>query len=91
VREASKPGASWVAARRPFAYVFVVLDRIRIDPAVCEGRPTIRGLRITVAFVLKLIGAGDDADDIVQEHPELEKKDVSQATKYGAWLERISS
>ena len=35
-----------------------MLDRIRIDPAVCEGKPTIRGLRITVDFVLKLLGDG---------------------------------
>ncbi len=70
-----------------------MLDRIKIDPAVCEGRPTIRGLRITVAFVLKLMGDGYTADDIVGEYPELGKDDVYQAAKYGAWLasERSSS
>ena len=70
-----------------------MLDRIKIDPAVCEGRPTIRGLRITVDFVLKLMGDGYTADDIVREYPELEKNDVYQAAKYGAWLasERPSS
>lgn len=63
-----------------------MLDRIRIDPAVCEGRPTIRGLRITVDFVLKLLGDGYTADDITHEYPELEKEDVYQAARYGAWL-----
>jgi uncharacterized protein (DUF433 family) len=63
-----------------------MLDRIKVDPKVCEGRPTIRGLRITVDFVLKLIGDGYTADDIVREYPELEKDDVLQAAKYGAWL-----
>ena len=63
-----------------------MLDRIKIDPAVCEGRPTIRGLRITVDFVLKLMDDGYTADDIVREYPELEKDDVYQAAKYGAWL-----
>ena len=63
-----------------------MLDRIKIDPAVCEGRPTIRGMRITVDFVLKLLGDGYDADDIVREYPELEREDVHQAAKYGAWL-----
>ena len=63
-----------------------MLDRIRIDPRVCEGRPTIRGLRITVDFVLKLLGDGYTADDIVREYPELEKDDVYQAAKFGAWL-----
>jgi uncharacterized protein (DUF433 family) len=63
-----------------------MLDRIKIDPAVCEGKPTIRGLRITVDFVLKLLGDRYTAEDIVREYPELEKEDVYQAAKYGAWL-----
>ena len=63
-----------------------MFDRIRIDPAACEGKPTIRGLRITVDFVLKLLGDGYTADDIAREYPELEKEDVYQAARYGAWL-----
>lgn len=63
-----------------------MLDRIKVDPGICEGKPTIRGLRITVDFVLKLLGDGYTADDIVREYPDLEKEDVYQAAKYGAWL-----
>jgi uncharacterized protein (DUF433 family) len=63
-----------------------MLDRIKVVPGVCEGRPTIRGLRITVDFVLKLLGDGYTVDDIVREYPEIEKEDVYQAAKYGAWL-----
>ena len=63
-----------------------MLDRIRIDPNVCDGKPTIRGIRITVDFVLKLLGDGYTADDIAREYPELEKEDVYQAARYGAWL-----
>jgi uncharacterized protein (DUF433 family) len=63
-----------------------MLDRIKIDPIVCGGRPTIRATRITVDFVLKLLGDGYTADDIVRLYPELEKADVYQAAKYGAWL-----
>jgi len=62
-----------------------VLDRIEVDPRVCEGRPKIRGLRITVDFILKLLGDGYTADDIVREYPELGKEDIYQAAKYGAW------
>jgi uncharacterized protein (DUF433 family) len=70
-----------------------MLDRIKIDPEVCGGRPTIRGMRITVDFVLKLMGDGYTADDIGTLYPELEKDDVFQAAKYGAWLasERTST
>ena len=49
-----------------------MLDRITVNPNVCSGKPTLRGLRITVDFVLKLIGDGDTAEDIVREYPELE-------------------
>ncbi len=63
-----------------------MLDRIEVDPRICEGRPKIRGLRITVDFILKLLGDGYTADDIVREYPELKKDDVYQAAKYGAWL-----
>jgi uncharacterized protein (DUF433 family) len=61
-------------------------DRIKAVPGVCEGRPTIRGLRYTVEFVLKLLGDGYTADDITREYPELEREDVLQAARYGAWL-----
>jgi uncharacterized protein (DUF433 family) len=63
-----------------------MLNRISVDRRVCDGRPTIRSLRITVDFVLKLLGDGYTANEIVQEYPELEKEDVYQAAKYGAWL-----
>ena len=63
-----------------------VFDRIRVDPALCEGKPTIRGLRFTVDFVLKLLGDGYTADQIAGEYPELEAEDVYQAARYVAWL-----
>ena len=71
----------------------MMLDRIQIDPRVCGGKATIRGLRITVDFVLKLFGDGYTAADIAREYPELQVEDVYQAAKYGAWLasERISA
>jgi len=71
----------------------VTLDRIRVEPGVCEGRPTIRGLRLTVDFVLRLIADGYSVDDIVREYPELEREDVLQSARYGAWLasERTSA
>ena len=63
-----------------------MLDRISVDPRRCDGRPTIRGLRITVDFVLKLLGDGYSAEEIVEAYPELQKEDVYQAAKDGAWL-----
>ena len=50
-----------------------MLDRIKVDPNVCNGRPTPRGMRITVDFVLELLGDGYSADDVVRPWPELDK------------------
>ena len=62
------------------------LDRITVDPEICLGQPTIRGMRITVSVILKQIASGMTTKDIVQAYPELEEEDVVQALKYAAWL-----
>lgn len=62
------------------------LDRITINPNVCLGQPTIRGLRITVSVVLKMLAQGNTAQDVVAAYPELEEEDVRQAIRYAAWL-----
>jgi len=50
------------------------------------GQPTIRGMRITVAFVLKLLASGMTHDEIIAAYPELEEEDIRQAVEYAAWL-----
>jgi len=62
------------------------LERIVADPAICLGKPTIRGTRIAVDFVLRLIGDGLTPQDIVRDYPELTLEDIQQAAKYAAWL-----
>ena len=60
------------------------LDRIVTDPAICLGKPTIRGTRITVDFVLRLFGDGLSQPEIIRDYPELAPEDVQQAAKYAA-------
>ena len=64
----------------------VDFPRISTDPNVCEGKATIKGTRMTVEFVLKLLGAGYRAEDLVREYPALKIEDVYECTTYGAWL-----
>ena len=61
-------------------------DRITTDPAVCMGKARVRGTRITVEFVLKLIASGCATDEIASDYPELVPDDVFQCASYGAWL-----
>jgi uncharacterized protein (DUF433 family) len=62
------------------------LERIVSDPGICLGRPTVRGTRITVDFILRLIGEGLTAEAIVRDYPELSLDDIKQAARYAAWL-----
>jgi uncharacterized protein (DUF433 family) len=51
--------------------------RITIIPGVCGGRPTIRGLRITVADVLDLLAGGMTVEEILTDYPYLEPEDIT--------------
>ena len=61
-------------------------DRITIDPAVCTGKPCIRGLRFPVSRVLGLLAAGENAEEILAAYPYLEPADIRQALEYAAFL-----
>jgi len=60
-------------------------DRITIDPQICLGQPTIRGLRLTVEFVLKLLASQSSIREVLDAYPELEEEDIRQALNYAAW------
>lgn len=60
------------------------LDRITADPAVCHGRPTVRGLRYPVDDLLELLAAGMTPDDVLADYPDLERDDLLAALEYGA-------
>jgi uncharacterized protein (DUF433 family) len=62
------------------------LDRITISPNVCLGQPTVRGMRITVSVILKMVATGKTIQDVLKAYPELEKEDVQQAIQYAAWV-----
>lgn len=53
-----------------------LLDRITIDDEVCNGRPTIRGHRLTVQTVLEFLLAGTSEAELMEAYPFLEKEDI---------------
>lgn len=59
-------------------------SRITIVPGLCGGRPTIRGLRVTVADVLELLADGMSADEILADYPYLEREDVVACLRFAA-------
>lgn len=62
------------------------IDRITVDPHVCLGQPTIRGMRITVSVVLKMLASGSTIQDVLDAYPELDAEDVRQAMQFAAWV-----
>lgn len=62
------------------------LERITINPDVCLGQPTIRGMRITVSVILKMLAGGASVQQVLDAYPELEYDDVKQAMQYAAWV-----
>jgi uncharacterized protein (DUF433 family) len=59
-----------------------MISRIELNPDICNGRPVIRGTRITVETILGYLSAGDSADDVLQAHPRLEMADVLACIDY---------
>jgi uncharacterized protein (DUF433 family) len=68
-----------------------MLTRIELKPEICNGRPVIRGTRITVDTVLGYLCAGDSADDVLQAHPRLEMADVLACIDYARRLSSARS
>ena len=61
-----------------------MLDRITFDPNVLGGCPTIRGLRISVAHIVNLMGKGMTPEEGLAEHLDFEREDIAQALRYAA-------
>ncbi len=53
-----------------------LLDRITVRPEIFGGKPVIRGLRIAVEHILAMLAAGDTAETILREYPDLRPADI---------------
>ena len=64
------------------------IDRITNDPDVCNGRPAVRHLRITVESNLDYLSAGESVEEILRQHPMLEPQDISACLAFASRLMR---
>jgi uncharacterized protein (DUF433 family) len=60
------------------------LHRITADPAVCGGRPCLRGTRVRVKDVLDLLAAGVSNQEILADYPYLEAGDIVASLEYAS-------
>jgi uncharacterized protein (DUF433 family) len=65
-----------------------MFERITFDPNIMGGRACIRGMRIPVSVIVGQIAHGATFDEILANHPDLEREDITQAVEYAAWLTR---
>jgi len=65
-----------------------LLSRITIDPAICHGKPCVRGLRYPVETLLELLSSGMTIDEILADYEDLERDDLLAALAFAARLAR---
>ncbi|MBK7634780.1 MAG: DUF433 domain-containing protein [Saprospiraceae bacterium] len=68
-----------------------ILSRIIIDPAVCHGKPVIRGMRYTVSSILELLASGMTHQEILDDFPDLEEEDLKACLLFAAKLSTVKS
>ena len=61
-------------------------ERIEINPAVCHGRPVVRGTRIMVSQILGALAGGDTVDDVLADYPSLTASDISAVFAFAGAL-----
>lgn len=66
-----------------------LMDRITMDPDICHGKPTIRGLRYEVQLLLELLSSGMTHQEILDDYEDLEEEDILAALAYAARLAQV--
>ena len=59
-------------------------ERITVDPDICNGKPVIRGKRITVHTILEFLGSGDSVDEILENYPSLDREDIDACIQFAS-------
>jgi uncharacterized protein (DUF433 family) len=63
-----------------------LLNRITLNPEICNGKPIIRNMRITVKTVLEYLAAGESTENILKAYPFLEDKDILACLQFASMM-----
>ena len=63
-----------------------ITERITLSADLCNGKPTIRGLRISVNTILEFLSAGESTEEILHQYPDLEQADIEACLKLAVAL-----
>ncbi|HKK10949.1 MAG TPA: DUF433 domain-containing protein [Bacteroidales bacterium] len=61
-------------------------SRIIIDEKICNGKPTIKGTRITANTIIEYLSAGDSEEEILKQYPSIQKEDIQACLQFAADL-----
>jgi uncharacterized protein (DUF433 family) len=61
-----------------------MFNHIITNPAILGGKPSIKGTRISVEFILELFASGATFDDVLQTYPHLHREAVEEALRFAA-------
>lgn len=61
-------------------------ERLQIDPAICHGKPVIRGTRVLVSTLLGALAAGDSIETLLEDYPNIGREDVEAALEFASRL-----
>jgi uncharacterized protein (DUF433 family) len=64
----------------------MAFDRITIDPKICHGQACVKGTRIAVHQVARMLANGDSVEDLLAEYPSLSREDIMACLDYAAEL-----
>jgi uncharacterized protein (DUF433 family) len=68
-----------------------LIDRITVNPDICQGKPTIRGVRYPVENMLELLASGMTIEELLNDYPDLEREDFLACLEYASKLSHIKS
>ncbi|MCB0589063.1 MAG: DUF433 domain-containing protein [Phaeodactylibacter sp.] len=68
-----------------------LLKRITVNPKICHGKPTVRGLRYPIENLLELMASGMTFDEILEDYEDLELEDLQACLVYAARLAKVKN
>jgi uncharacterized protein (DUF433 family) len=80
---------SFVRAFKREVTMTTLADRITVDPEICHGKPTVRGLRYPVELILELLSSGMSHAQILDDYPDLEDQDILAVLSFAARLSQV--
>ena len=66
--------------------MYALNDRIEINPAVCHGKPVVRGTRVLVSQILGALSGGDSIEDVLADYPSISSEYLSAVFAFAGHL-----